>query len=453
MNIVLLVVDSLRFDTASAADLPFFRRLDTEALCFRRAYATECWTLPSHTSMFTGLLPSEHGAHFQSMGYVGQTHTIAEVCRSAGFHTELVTRNSIFDGTLPGITRGFDRNVRLASQRPLLDPLSLMLAASKPRFRRQIRSSGFFHPAQRHNRRFIMDFARAMLPADRRTLSYVAARADELRAQRRPFFLFANLYDVHAPYAPQERSILSPFWSLNGMAENSVMLPFVLPRLGGHQYLAPGFRIAQSGRAMLQRRYRRAVALMDRKLEQFYEAIRAAGVLDDTLLIITSDHGEAFGDHELYLHDASVYDTHLHVPLWIRHPEHPPAVVDDIVSTRDLFGLMRSVALSGRPAGTILDPAYRRAHPVALAEHFYYPHCPTMAAKYRVNQRAVITPERKFVAREGERPVAYDLAQDPDEREPSAVDVSSVDRALRRAGMSLSLAESVRRHVQCQAAA
>ena len=50
---------------------------------------------------------------------------------------------------------------------------------------------------------------------------------------------------------------------------------------------------------------------------------------DDKLLIVTSDHGEAFGEHGLYLHDASVYDTHLHVPLWVRHPERPPEVVNE----------------------------------------------------------------------------------------------------------------------------
>jgi arylsulfatase A-like enzyme len=73
-NIVLLVVDSLRHDAVfdrppDRPGLGFFERLAAESICFTRAYATECWTLPTHMSMFTGLLPSAHGAHFASMAY------------------------------------------------------------------------------------------------------------------------------------------------------------------------------------------------------------------------------------------------------------------------------------------------------------------------------------------------------------------------------------------------
>ena len=78
--------------------------------------------------------------------------------------------------------------------------------------------------------------------------------------------------------------------------------------------------------------------------------------LEDTLLILTSDHGEAFGEHGLYLHDASLYETHLHVPLWVHHPEASPAQVRDVVSTRELFSLMRSAAFGRGVGGTILEP-------------------------------------------------------------------------------------------------
>src|SRR5262249_42758454 len=74
LNVVLLVIDSLRARSLGGGDddaprTPFFDRLARETICFREARATECWTLPTHLSMFTGLLPSEHGAHFQTMRY------------------------------------------------------------------------------------------------------------------------------------------------------------------------------------------------------------------------------------------------------------------------------------------------------------------------------------------------------------------------------------------------
>ena len=82
MNVVLLIVDSLRARSLGngpdAPRTPFMARLDRDTLSFRRAYASECWTLPTHLSMFTGQLPAEHGAHFQSMAYTGGTPTVAE---------------------------------------------------------------------------------------------------------------------------------------------------------------------------------------------------------------------------------------------------------------------------------------------------------------------------------------------------------------------------------------
>jgi arylsulfatase A-like enzyme len=81
-NVILLVVDSLRYSTLAELGeaVPFFRSL--RATAFSRAYATECWTLPSHMSVFTGLLPSEHQMHFQNMDYRGTDPTLAEVLRA-----------------------------------------------------------------------------------------------------------------------------------------------------------------------------------------------------------------------------------------------------------------------------------------------------------------------------------------------------------------------------------
>ena len=106
------------------------------------------------------------------------------------------------------------------------------------------------------------------------------------------------------------------------------MLPSVLPRVSGHAYLRPGISLSPNAASeMLLGRYHRAIELMDAKLADFYDAARGVGLLDDTLLIVTSDHGEAFGEHGLYFHDASVYDTNLRVPLWIHHPERAPSPV------------------------------------------------------------------------------------------------------------------------------
>jgi arylsulfatase A-like enzyme len=424
VNVLLLVIDSLRAKSLASSGnadatlprTPFLDRLARSSLRFTRAYATECWTLPTHCSIFTGLLPSEHGAHFQTMGYAGHHATAAEVLSSAGYHTEIVTRNHVFEGSMPGITRGFRANTPVFSDRSGLNPLSLMLAMTKPRFRRQILTSGFFHPLQRKSRDFVRSFARATVPADREALGYLLGAMRRCRAARTPFFFFCNLYDVHAPYPPTERSIFRPLRDPSTWHE-TMLMPFVLPKLGAHAYLRDDFTISDTARRMLLERYHSSIELADARLGEFYAAAEADGVLDDTLVIVAADHGEAFGEHGVYLHDASVHEENVHVPLMIQHPDRAPEVIHDVVSTRDLFGVMCGTAARRDGRGTILDPAYRAAHPIAVAEHFHYAAVDHALPRHRQNLVAAISQDHKVIVR-GDEVEIYDTSRDPDERTP-----------------------------------
>lgn len=441
LDIVLVVVDSLRAASlqdrraAPRARTPFLDTLETHATRFRRAYASECWTLPAHLSMFTGLLPSEHGAHFRTMAYTRPDPTIAELLAGAGFATEAITRNPVFEGSLPGVTRGFQHVHRPVADVHGVNPLSLMLALSKPRFRRQIRTTGFIHPLQRESRAFLTEFARATIPADVPALDLAVERMRAHRRAGRRFFVFLNLYDVHAPYPPSPASIFWPARSAAGWLDRLVM-PFVLPSLGGHAYLREGFRLSETSRRLLLARYLRAIELMDLKLAAFWSALGAEGLLDDTLCVLTSDHGEAFGDHALYLHDASVYQTHLHVPLWVHHPALAPAVVDDVVATRDLFALMRQAGLGHGVDDTLLDAEARGRRPVALAEHFHYPHVPNARARYRHDLAAAITAEHKVIVRP-DGVEHYDLRADPDEEHPATAPLAEFLARLPGGGRGL----------------
>lgn len=445
MNVIVIVVDSLRNDAVQdASRTPFFARLARETVTFPRAYATECWTLPSHVSMFTGLLPSQHGAHFQSLGYRGTTPCVAETFAAAGHHTEIVTRNSIFDGSIPGVTRGFAGSACPRADVGRAGIASLFLALSKPRFRRQIRSSGFFSAWQRDSREFVRTFAHSMLPADERALTYTLERVHDLRRAGRPHFFFLNLYDVHAPYCPSSDSMFRPLWPPSGWPDR-LLMPLVLARLGGHRYLRPGFRLSEPSRRLLVSRYRRAVTMMDAKLSVFWDECRRSGILDDTVLLITSDHGEAFGEHGLYLHDASVYDTHLHVPLFVHHPMLSPATVEDVVSLRGIAGLLQGV-LRRTTRGTILDPGYRAANPIAVAEHFHYPHATWADRRYRRDLVAAISRERKVIVR-GDLVEHYSVAGDPGETEPERAPVGWFAELCRRNGVSADAAGPAVEHL------
>jgi arylsulfatase A-like enzyme len=320
-----------------------------------------------------------------------------------------------------------------------------VLALAKPRVRRLVRTSGYLHALQRESRDCIRMLAQVAIPADRAVLHHALTQMARCRARRRPYFLFLNLYDVHAPYAPTPTSPLRSFRTPGGWVEN-LRLPVVLPRVASHAYLRPGFRLSAASRAMLRGRYHRAIELMDAKVGEFHAAARDAGLLDDTLLVVTSDHGEAFGEHGLYFHDASVYDTHLHVPLWIRHPRLAPAVVDDVVSTRGLFALLHAAGREAGLAGTLLDPRARAAAPVALAEHFHYPHTAGLLPQYTQDlAAAVVGPRKAILTRDGVR--YYDLATDPEETAPAEGSVAEFVAACRRAGLPPAAIDAATAHL------
>lgn len=412
LNVVLLVIDSLRAQSLAVDGAPGLpatpnlERLETESISFRRAYAAECWTLPAHASMFTGLLPSQHGAHFQTMAYTSSAPTVAEQLSTQGYDTEVITRNFIFDGTIPGLTRGFQRNTRLLSPLGKLNPFTWILTLSKPRSRRLMRSTGFFHPQHRSSREFLTSYTRGLMPADPLSLTYLLEQMSDHRRGGRPYFAFCNLYDVHWPYSPSPHTVLRPWTSARGLIEN-LAFPVAVPSIGSHGYLRDGFRIPERRRRMLLRRYHDAIQLMDTAVGNFVDDAKRHGLLDDTLLIVTSDHGEAFGDHGLYLHDGSLYNTHLHVPLWVHHPRLTAQRIDDVVSTRDLHGLMLSA--TGNTTSTILDADYRAQHPIAVAEHFYYPHVKDIAPRYAQNITAAISASEKLIVR-SEGPEHYAAA-------------------------------------------
>lgn len=438
LAIVLIVVDSLRFRSLRPENVdggiarlrtPFFDSLDDRMTSFSRAHATECWTLPTHVSMFTGRLPSEHGAHFQNLSYAGAAPTLAERLTERGYETHLLTRNSILDGSLPGVTRGFRHNDPiLADLHGGGRGLGLLLALSKPRVRRLIRDSGFFHSLQREQRKFLVRLARMSIPADTLALQTAVGLLQRARREARKTFLLLNLYDVHSPYAPRMDSPLAPP-SLEGLLSN-LLLAWVLPKISAHGYLRPGFRLSKRSRRMLLGRYERAIELMDVKLGRFVQMLADDGLLDDVALVLTSDHGEAFGDHGLYLHDGSVYQTHLHVPLWVHVPGMRARRIDDVVSTVGVHDLVESLARGGPAKGTLLDAEATGEQAVALAEHFHYPAVRGALPEYSSNVAAARVGRRKAIVRR-DRIDCYDLDADHDERHATRVSIGDFDDLCR----------------------
>jgi arylsulfatase A-like enzyme len=319
-NLVLVVLD-----TVSALHLaPYgYERVTTPGLdAFVRKYAIQytqarsvsSWTLPSHASIFTGLYPSVHGAdHPRHVGESGRNPgdlldlwpaeplrsdvtTLAERLAAAGYETGAIVANSGYLNHAFGIDRGFEHYDDREAFSLLLLP---QLAGFGLDFRK-----GTSRTAER-----ITDLGIQWIDA---------------RERRRPFFLFLNYMDAHAPYAPP-----SPY--------------------DRHFEDEQSATATQDKRKIDSLQYDRELRYLDAQVSRFLAAIEARSLLDGTVLVVTSDHGEAFGEHGFWRHDQALYGELIRVPLYVK-PAGPsrPGLSDRRITGPALYRLI--LAELGLPA-------------------------------------------------------------------------------------------------------
>jgi len=335
-NIVLITIDTLRADALGsyggpAAATPVLDGLAKQGVRFERAYATSSWTAPSMASLLTGVYPARHGVEHGTVidGKLSGQPAIAEglprvaaLLGQAGYRTYGVAANGHLQGDL-GFAAGFDHYECL----------------------------GF-------------------VAADRVTAA-LAAMKTEILGQPRPWFTWVHLLDPHAPYAVNE-AWLGETWrgrprfpELDNppSADTYARLDVTGERLG---YV----------RALYQGEVRRIDDVVGHLLAELQ-------VDEHTLVVVTSDHGEDFGEHGRFGHGQTLFETSVRVPLIVRLPEHAHAgrVVTDAVSAIDLLPTLAAQLGVAPPAsidGVNLLPAMageplRREAvfaEVALREHF-----------------------------------------------------------------------------------
>ncbi len=290
-DVVLITVDTLREDLAK--DMESVAWLEQQGTRLQ-AQAPSPWTLPSMATLMTGLPPEEHGALRVPGGFSAMTgRTLAEHFEGLGYDTAATAENP-FLGTTFGFGRGFAR-FRHEGQTPFALPRVPWTHSARPLGAMLLARLGVLHETPVGVARRLKD-AREFL---------------ELRRER-PLFLWVHILDPHLPYAHA--------WSL----ERS---------LGQRITLATGNRLAlgeDPDLALLREGYEHEVAVVDRNLLGFLKELDSG-----TIIVLTSDHGEAFGEHGGWEHGHSMYQELLSVPLVLRGIEvHPgPAGLIDVPAT------------------------------------------------------------------------------------------------------------------------
>jgi arylsulfatase A-like enzyme len=335
-NVLLIVMDTV---AAGHLSLHGYERdtsrtlneLAERGIQFDRSQASSSWTLPSHATIFTG-----RWLHELSVGWLNPLDdtypTLAEYLGARGYATAGFIANTGYCASDSGLARGFTRY----NDYIFPEFTALKMAALVSRTLVAIQSVVIFLDDQH-------DFGRARPYVDKQLARFLIDRKDaavvnrELldwlsqRAQKkRPFLAFLNYGDAHSPYQlPPGR--MRRFGSA--------------PKDSGQHVLIESWmevdktRLSPMEVAFSADAYDDCVADLDEQLGKLLDTLRRDGTLDRTWLIITSDHGESFGEHSgVFLHGTSLYQSELHVPLLIVPPGGTATrkVVKETVSLRDL---------------------------------------------------------------------------------------------------------------------
>jgi arylsulfatase A-like enzyme len=384
LNFVLFVLDTTRADAISADGVysgttPAVDALATEGLRYTRAFAQAPWTLPSHASMFTGLLPSEHGVGWRGVSARDELVTLAEQLRDAGYETFGVTENPWVSAAF-NLDQGFEQLqlVKNSNGSGVVDAVTQWLGERK---------SG-------------------------------------------PFFLFVNVIDAHAPYTVRRESL--PDGVSLARARRVPQAPGVY--ICSQKEMAPRLRV-------LRALYQGDVAAADAKLGAVMQALRERTADEHTVTFVVADHGEHFGENRLVSHQFSVRNALLHVPLIVHGlPGAKPDVIDQPVALVDLMPSILAWAGLDIPAGVIGRPlptsGNARAEPRDVSAEYADPTQlvvdsqkarsllePVVKMRRKCDaedrvfgsMRSVIRYPFKLIEYQGHPPELYDLERDPNE--------------------------------------
>jgi choline-sulfatase len=387
-HVILVSLDTTRADAIGLfggpeTHTPTIDALGPQSVVFERHYSAAPTTLASHTALFTGNHPHTHGVPRNDYRVNDKNRMLQEVLTDAGFTT------AAFLGAMPlgshsNFTQGFGEVDETFTMHRSEDGVS------------QSERSG----AE------VVSAALAWLDAH-------PPGADDR------YFLFIHLFDAHAPYWPDE-DLAALFHADPAVTGSMEQIGRVRGLLRRDDPSADG--VVAGLRAL----YLAGVATVDRHLGPLLDGLAARGMVDDTLLILTADHGETWSEHdEAFDHGETVYDEAIHTPLLLRFPGGwaGGARVSEPVSNVDVFPtLLELLDLPARKTDgeSLLSgvwwPLWSRSAPVF--SEATKPHVPDLKAWQNDSMhKALVDGEEKLIWRpKQDRSELYDLSVDPGEQ-------------------------------------
>jgi arylsulfatase A-like enzyme len=399
-NVLFIVVDALRADHLSSYGYdrptsPTIDRLAQEGVLFESAFSAASYTAPSHASLLTGRYPHQHGVQWITRRpfYDGRYTTLPQALQTRGYRTAAFSANRFWFTREQRLGQGF---TRFEDNFHSLGDMAVRTVYGR-KFEELVL------------RRLLEDYPWRKQASDinRSVLDWLQRDSDQ------PFFAFLNYFDVHDPYFPPQpyRSKFSPLEEPGGILNSyqNRYNPEMTPQ-----------EIQQEMDA-----YDGAIAYVDAHIAQLLREMEGLGLGDNLLVIITSDHGEAFGEHGTFIHANSVYREEIQVPLVLWQPGEIPAGVrvSQPVSNAALHAtILELIGAEEQNAFPIqsLTPLWENPEapgerPFPLAEMEHWPWMEGVSPSSHGGMRSLISPEHHYIEHETLGSELYDWRQDPKE--------------------------------------
>jgi len=392
-NVLLISIDSLRADHVGAYGYqrdttPTLDRLAASGARFETAVSSTSWTLPAHVALFTALPDTAHGVQRPVQALSPDIPTLAQAMRAGGYHT-VGFYSGPFLHPVFGFGRGFDSYIDCTSY-----------GAGK-RLRSRKSTSAGVRAVSRFHRASHRDVTNPCI------FRKVTTQLDRLG--NRPFFFFVHMWDVHYDYIPPppyDRLFDADYQgSMNGrnFHENKKFRPGMQARDFQHIVALYDGEIRYTDDT---------VASLLRELERLHR-------LDDTLVVVVSDHGDEFLDHGGKGHRTTLFDELVRIPLIFSFPGRIPAqqipeavsIIDVAPTILELTGLPPMSDVVGRSLIGLINRAAAPWKPRAVISELQAPPRPELQAIRGPHEKLILSPSRDRVR-------YFDLETDPKEQHP-----------------------------------
>jgi arylsulfatase A-like enzyme len=307
-NVLLISLDSLRADHVGAYGYkrdtsPSFDRFARDGVLFRNAISTSSWTLPTHLTMFTGRSQVSHGVVVDTLVLSTAIPTLGQIFKEAGYSTAGFVSGPYVGGHY-GYARGMDTYTDFsASWGKGAEARSAILSPT----------------------------------INEKALEWLGQNAGAPgQKDKAPFFLFLHYFDIHYDFVPP-----APYDTMFDPDYTGTMDgKFFIERDDVHPKMDP--RDLDHIRAL----YDGEIRFTDEHVGRILDKLKALGVYDDTVILITSDHGDEFFEHGNKGHHRTVYDEVLRIPFALRLPGggHAGKIIDEQVSLLDVFPTLLDAA-------------------------------------------------------------------------------------------------------------